>query len=630
MKHDPRLGSVLVSRYDMRSDLLILRPRILLAALLAIGFAAGPAEAQRKIEGQRSSGRLYQNPAGQALGNGSVVHPDGNLGSNALGQGDALDSSLEVGSGGRNYRSPRMNAYSYQNLQARNLVVTNSVTGGRGFRGDVGYLAPGDFAGVTGDEATYAFDRNSALSSLNFLSSDRALDPFNIAQGVGVFQYRRDFTSLPEVNTIDGIRRIDDAEIRLDRANSALASRSLVSTATSPEDIGIVAADESTRLQASSSTIRGVQYRLFGSEPSKDLYGEALMNGDRILLDQESIVPALEPFRSVGGESSSSVPPERIEAQLDSSEAYERIMQRVYEKYEGQEDVSIDAASLKRMRRDFDQLESRLTPVRIGDPDATRPTNTTDRREGLPGERIPIPGMVELIAEEDGFDGIDSGEASEPPTDDDVAEGADEAGESMAEEEIGPRSIDELVRSLSHGTEIASVVDPKMSARIRQLAEQGEEAMRDGAYFRAEDRFTLALKLDRGNPILEAGQANAQIGAGLYRSATVTLTFMYRRHPEMIDVEWSESVRPTQTRLLLAADDIRRMIERDYEGSNGLGLLIAYIGRQLGDRALIVEGLDSIKDPRILSMVPKIRGIWLSNPDLEVDGAEGSQLEESR
>ena len=79
----------------------------------------------------------------------------------------------------------------------------------------------------------------------------------------------------------------------------------------------------------------------------------------------------------------------------------------------------------------------------------------------------------------------------------------------------------------------------------------------------------------------------------------------------MIDVGWSESARPTRTRMLLAADDVRKMINRDPDGSNGLGLLIAYIGRQLGDRALIKEGLDFIEDPRIISLVPQLREIWL-------------------
>ncbi len=599
---------------------------------MVIGMAAMPAFAQRKIEsqrinGQRSGGELYQNPAGQALGNGAVMIPNGLLGNNAMGYGNALDSSLEIGSGGRNFRSARTNAYTYQNLQARNLVVTNNVAGGRGFRGDegyqitglsgAGYNAPGDFMGGTAGDDIYGFNRDSSLSSLNFLGSSRAADPFNIAQGVGVFQYRRDFTTLPEVNTAAGVRKINDAEIRLDRANSAIDSRSLLSTAVAPGDIGVVAAAEAGRMQASASAIRGVQYRPLGASISTDLYGEAMMNGQRLRSEEEAIGPSIQPFRVNFGTEDRPAPPELVKAQLDSSEAYKNIMQRVFEQYEGRDDVKIDAAGLERMRSDFGKVESRLTPVRIGDPTEERPRNVNERREGLPGDREPIGGLEDLMADEEDDLGVDDSDALPPNADD--AEDAEDAEETDAEEtdaedeeKSGARSIEELILSLAHRTELDTFVDPGMEARVSQVTGQAEQAMRDGDYFRAEDRFSLALKLNPGNPILEAGLANAQIGAGLYRSAAISLTFLYRKHPEMIDVGWSESARPTRTRMLLAADDVRKMIDRDPGGSNGLGILIAYIGRQLGDRPLIEEGLDLIRDPRVISLVPQLRKIWLS------------------
>ncbi|MCP4833831.1 MAG: hypothetical protein GY895_03615 [Phycisphaera sp.] len=600
----------------MRIDPVHLRTLILALPVLSVGLAVDSADAQRRIEpqrvnGQRTGGQLYVNPAGQALGNGSVAVPNGVLGNNAMGYGDALDSSLEVGSGGRNFRSARANAYSYQNLQARNLVVTNNVAGGRGFRGEVGYLAPGDFAGETADDSIYGFSRDSALSSLNFLSSDRAVDPFDIAQGVGVFQFRRDFTTLPEVNTISGVRQINDAEIRLDRANTAMGSRSLLATAVAPEDIGIVSAAEAT-MQASASTVRGVQYRAYGSELSTDLYGQALMNGDRLMGDPDAMEFPEQPFRSSATDATETAPPERITAQLNSSEAYEKILQRVYEQYEGRENVEIDGAGLQRLRRDLNRIEGQVDPTRIGDPTEERVRNTDVRREGLPGEREPLGGLDEFD-EEDPADATEE-ETSETDTDD-------------AEDETetdGTRSVEDLVLSLAHRTEIDTVVDPKMQARVEQVAKQAEAAMGAGDYFRAENRFDLALDLDPGNPMLEAGRANAQIGAGLYRSAAVTLTFLYRKNPEMIDVEWGAGVRPSRTRLLLAVDDLEKMIERDPDGSNGLGLLIGYIGRQLEDREVIKTGLDLIKDPRVISLVPQLRKIWLADADYGPSKTGGS------
>ncbi|MEC8321053.1 MAG: hypothetical protein VX012_06565 [Planctomycetota bacterium] len=585
------------------------RPAMPVLATILACLVASPADAQRRIEGQRQGGRLYQNPAGQALGNGAVVRPDGVLGNDALGQGNVLDGSLEVGSGGRNYGSRRMNAYSYQNLQARNLVVTNNVAGGRGFRGDVGYRAPGDFSGETGGDSIYRFDRGSALSSLNFLSSDRSLDPFNIAQGVGVFQYRRDFTTLPEVNTVAGVRRIDDAQIRLDRANGVISSSNLIETAVAPSDVGVVAGAEAERLQASGSTVRGIQYRPLNTPGSFDLYDEASWNGLAIESDDET--PSSGPVRFDAAPATRLAEEARIDGSLDRSEAYDRILQRVFESYEDRDDVAVDATGLQRMRQDFGRIDGLQAPVRIGDPDEERPGNSSERREGLPGERIEQSPLGDLVDDTMDFEvgsPVDPADAES----DDSGESGDGSEDDLEEEVPGRRTVEELLDSLTHRTELETFVDPKMRERVAEVAGQAEEAMKGGDYFRAEERFSLALRLNPGNPILEAGLANAQIGAGLYRSAAVTLTSLFRKHPEMIDVGWSESTRPTATRLILAADDVEKIIERDPNGSTGLGIVVAYIGRQLGDRALIARGLDVIDDPRVVSLVPKLRGIWLA------------------
>ena len=594
----------------MPFDVPSFRPAMPVLATILVCLVASPADAQRRIEGQRQGGRLYQNPAGQALGNGAVVRPDGVLGNDALGQGNVLDGSLEVGSGGRNYGSRRMNAYSYQNLQARNLVVTNNVAGGRGFRGDVGYRAPGDFSGETGGDSIYRFDRGSALSSLNFLSSDRSLDPFNIAQGVGVFQYRRDFTTLPEVNTVAGVRRIDDAQIRLDRANGVLSSSNLIETAVAPSDVGVVAGAEAERLQASGSTVRGIQYRPLDTPGSYDLYDEASWNGLAIESDDET--PSSGPVRFDAAPATQLAEEARIDGSLDRSEAYDRILQRVFESYEDRDDVAVDATGLRRMRQDFGRIDGLQAPVRIGDPDEERPGNSSERRDGLPGERIEQSPLGDLVDDPMDFDVESTVDPAEAQSDD-SGESGDEPADDLDEEVSGRRTVEEMLDSLTHRTELETFVDPKMRERVAEVAGQAEEAMKGGDYFRAEERFTLALRLNPGNPILEAGLANAQIGAGLYRSAAVTLTSLFRKHPEMIDVGWSESTRPTKTRLILAADDVEKIIERDPNGSTGLGIVVAYIGRQIGDRGMIARGLDVINDPRVVSLVPKLRGIWLAD-----------------
>ena len=586
------------------------------AAILGTLILSSPVFAQRRIEGNRVGGgsRLFQNPAGQALGNGSVNTPNGILGNDVLGQGDALDGSLEVGSGGRNYRSRRMNAYTYENLQARNLVVTNNVAGGRGFRGDVGYYAPRDFRGDTGGDATYGFTRDSALSSLDFVNSGRSRDAFDIAQGMGVFQYRRDFTSLPQIGSVSAARKIDDAEIRLDRVNPALGSTNLLATAVSPSDIGIIRASEDQILTASSSTVRGVQYRDRQNQDPLGIYDQALMNGAEITSGDE-VASEYRPreFEFTPREKQVG----RIDDRLTGSQAYDEILDRVYKSYEDRDDVQIDATTLQRLRRDIDQIDASIMATRIGDPLAERQTNTSERREGLPG--------ISRLDQDlfDGDDGMTDSIGEEQSTTADGDETTEKAaGDAEEDGERKPRTVQQLIDALAHRSELGTLVDPRMRARDAQVAGQAEAAMAKGDYFNAEGRFDLALRLSPGNPILEAGRANAQIGAGLYRSAAITLGSLYRKQKEMMDVSWAESVRPSRTRLLLAVQDLDKMIKEDSD-STGLGLLVAYIGRQLGDRDLIARGLDVIEDPRLESMVPQLREVWLDERPFRLENPDG-------
>jgi hypothetical protein len=612
---------------------------VLAVAGAASLLPATSAQAQRRIEGQRyGGGPLYQNPAGRALGSGSVNTPDGILGQNAMGAGDALDSNLQVGSGGRNFR--RASGYGYEAVQARNLVVTNGVAGGRGFRGYVDYVAPGDFSGLTADRVGYDFRRDSALSGLEFVTSSQQQDAFNIAQGVGVFQYRRDFTSLPEINSVSGAERLDDAQIRLDRASSNLTTRNLLTTAVAPSDVGYVqiAADRVARM--TSSPVRGIQFESADPSAPRTTFDQALANDAYIQGDdlvEAGLLPRpFEMTREVAGAPDSAPVDERITSPASGVSKYQEILQRVWQDYEGRSGVALDPAGMDRMRRDFDRLGADpLGTPRIGTSEDVRPEAESgsraglpgerreglpgDRREGLPGERRPglpgertqAPGLD--LGPADG-EGVDDGSVFPPTPEVSPPGGGDPAASDSgdSDETSTVRTTEELVQALAHRTQVSELVDPRMRARVAALVEQAEAAMREKDYFRAEDRFEIALKLNPGNPILEGGRANAQIGAGLYRSAGVTLIGLFRRHEAMIDVGFDADLLPSPTRLRLAAQTIEAIIERDPDGSSGMGVVIAYIGRQLGDRTMIRSGLDAVDDPQVNSLVPQLRKVWLA------------------
>ena len=598
------------------------------------------AHAQRRIEGQRyGGGPLYQNPAGRALGSGSVNTPNGILGENAMGAGDALDSNLQVGSGGRNFR--RASGYSYQAVQARNLVVTNGVAGGRGFRGAVDYYAPGDFAAPTGDTVAYGFRRDSALSGLDFVSSRQQQDAFNIAQGVGVFQYRRDFTTLPEVNTVSGAERIDDAQIRLDRATSTLTTGNLLTTAVAPADIGLVQVAENEFSRMTASPIRGVQFESPDPSMPRTTYDLALANEaalQGIGLQDAGVLPEpYDPIREAAGAPDSEPVDERITSPGSGESRYGEILKRIVEEYEGRTDVSLTSDGILRARKEFERIsnprigtaEDRRTgpqsQQREGLPGERREGVPGDRREGLPGERhegLPgerAPGSGLGLGPDDG-ETPDGGFA--PPTTAGEDASKPEAG-TPEDEESTVRTTEELIDAFAHRSQVGELTDPRMKSRVAELVGQAEEAMARRDYFAAEDRLDLAMKLNPGNPLLEGGRANAQIGAGLYRSAEVTLSGLFRKHPAMIDVGYEADLLPSPIRLRLASQSIEAIIAKDPGGSGGMGVVVAYIGRQLGDRTMIRRGLELMDGSRNASLVPRLRAVWLAEkplPGLEEQG----------
>ena len=584
--------------------------------LVAMGLMTAPAEAQRKIEGRRYGGG---NSSGQALGSGTGNRPNGQLGRDALGSGNALDGNLEVGSGGRNGYSPRAAAFSYQAIQARNLGVTNNVAGGRGFRGDPGYTAPRDFRGKVGGDDIYDFQRDSALSSMQFLTSPQRLDPFNISNNQGAFQYRRDFTSLPEVNNAFAARQIGDAQIRLDRVDSTMTTGSLLTTAAVPEDAGF------TRGTVTSSSVRGLQpaLRTGGYQP-QNLFDEALMY-DAIANPGPDEVNPLQPrpFRSPWEDEDGN----RLKAKnqidgivsdgLNTPTPYETIVQRVIENYAGRENINIDDSGILRMREDRSLIEARIVAPRIGTPEDARPRDSSGSFDGLSRpEDDPEAGIGpdfrRSLTEFDLGDPEDEEDLGQESPSTDTGE---QAG--SEEEETNLRSSDDLFEVYQHRTEVDDLQDSGLSERARELVEQAEGYMLDNKYAKATDRLKDAKRLSPGNPMIEAGLANSQIGFGAYFSAELTLAKLFTRNPELAGAVFSDpKIIPNRTNLLIAANDLRSRLAAGRAANSkrnaGLGLVLAYIGWQVSDRTMVEEGLSEMTNSPQAGLEELLRAIWLA------------------
>ena len=146
-------------------------------------------------------------------------------------------------------------------------------------------------------------------------------------------------------------------------------------------------------------------------------------------------------------------------------------------------------------------------------------------------------------------------------------------------------------------------------SRFDDLVAAGEKALTEGAYLRADRRFTRALRFVPGQPLATAGLVNAQIGAGLYLSAALTLKSLLGFEPAMIDVRFSSELLPRQPDLDRAISLLtkRLTVRQDLDRN---GLILAWIGHQI-DRPIVIEaGLDAMRvsgrDPHFTQLLEQV------------------------
>jgi predicted Zn-dependent protease len=171
-------------------------------------------------------------------------------------------------------------------------------------------------------------------------------------------------------------------------------------------------------------------------------------------------------------------------------------------------------------------------------------------------------------------------------------------------------TVPELAETLRHGRTIDQL-GPEDKRRVSQLIDEGEAGLRAGDYFKAERRFDQARILTPGNPLIEVGMAHAQLGAGLYLSASLTLRNLFTERPELIDAKYDRALLPAQDRLDKAIAVMRERVKLG-DDVQGYGLVLAYIGHQTGNAALVEEGLSSIQGtPAYDSVRELLGGVWM-------------------
>ncbi len=598
-----------------------------LATALTVGVAlglpelfTGSAVAQQQIQPQRigqtptqtrqgvtggvnqvDSGRGNTLGDGTGMGGQTFSWTRGRGAGQRLGAGNALDKNSQVGSGGTNQPGQAPDFYS------RNLVVTKSVPGGRGFRGAVGYLADKDFRGVTATDSTYAFRADSALSNPVFINSAVARDRFLVAQGLGVFEFRRDSTPIGYDQQRAANAR-PDSSLRVDRANAQMAFGRMNWDLGEDRTVARGEAANGEPIRYIVSPLRGLQ-----AESLKDPIvrsGIGVYEQARVRADMRD--GFMKPDDLARGMTPPGIP-SRIEGQISPMQLGDELRVK---------DSKLAPQSYLELRDALEKKASEKAGLEKGGLDRVRRTMDGTRLEGggaVPGEAKPgtTPSTTPSTPPAPGSKPSDSTTSATQPS---LIAGGGTMPESKSPQQLDEEKreevrgkllpVPEMAEILRHGKKFSQLGTDERR-RVDELVRQGEQSLRDGEYFQAERRFDQALAIAADNPLVEAGIAHAQIGSGLYLSAGLTLKNLFEARPELIDARYDAALLPKGERLNAAVTLMRERITKG-DDAPGYGLVLAYIGHQTENRALVEEGLKAITGTEKLDRQSELlKGVWL-------------------
>ncbi|GIW74683.1 MAG: hypothetical protein KatS3mg103_1205 [Phycisphaerales bacterium] len=590
------------------------------------------------------------------------------LGQYALGDGRALDANTQVGSQGinnqvRDYRSE---------FRFRNALVTGNVPGGYGFRDEVGYGLPGDFRQRIGTDDLFEFRRDSFTSGLAGVG----------IRGIEALQYQMALTvgnqpPAPFRGSLVASRSLPTVAMDLPGQGAAGdgAGASLGAGVGLLGEVDLRPADGSAMgtglpaLRSSASYLAGL-----GLEPT--LLHEAQAQDGQVLglvasplrgLARQPLSPGTATDAAEGdaaGADAAGAPwaadglDDRAQglgatgddAQQAGDDGRVRLG-RLPGGRLGPADVS--ESMLRRLAEDYARRlgqgladpsgRSRGGAQPLERPDALRP----DAGQPDAGAAGPEP------AEEPAAAGLGG-----------VSSGALDAG--GAGGDVFSRRLAELQRALRRGTlspqgqaggegapadgtpaGLAGSVEGfdalvktlKTAAGTVQLPagrldrpsayelhlDRARAMLREGRYFEAEQRFTMALAARPGDAIAQIGRVHAQLGAGLDLSAAVNLRQFLTEHPQFVGASYGSELLPSADRLQAAAGRLRQRLD-EADGRASLrerALLLAYVGRLRGDAVLVRLGLERLGEGpagRADPLVELLRAVWLDEPIAPADG----------
>ena len=503
----------------------------------------------------------------------------------ALGDGRALDANLRVGSGGRNDRARDFR----MELELRNAIVTGNVPGGMAFRGEVGYLAANDFRGNLGSNDLYRFQRDAFYSGLatrnlaGMESLERSLGFTVAGQSAGYF---------------GGPLIINRSGAHAGAQEATLRSES---DTTRADVFGNVAGSmRSPGLQILRDAERADSVAYSKGDGSDG----SLVVGASSLLGVKPLPAWSIVFNPITSESR--LPDAGDDSQTRTStpaipvvSPHQRILDALEENLSRVETTRQDTRITPSGPFEGEE-EARATPTQEGPKD--------DSPEGRSGP-TPVPQSSVIPSLEELRELLDP--SSTDP----------KASEEQGSEQ---RSAVQVARELL-GIEIPSIsqltTDQDATDLYGEHMRRGETLLGEARWFHAEERFTAALAINPGDALAAAGRVHSQLGAGMFLSAAVNLRNLLRAYPEFIPVRFDPKLLPRDDRMGVIERQLQQRCERDTPVGRDAALLLAYLGHQHTDRAMVEDGLrflERIETALGIESDPlheAVSGVWLEGDE---------------
>jgi len=457
---------------------------------------------------------------------------------NALGDGRALDANQRIGSGGRNTRTRGLSS----ELAFRNAVVSGNAPSGLSFRGDVGYTSPFDFRGELGSDDLFAFRRDAFFSGVQSVGGQglRGVDSLQFQLGLslaGSFDTQRASPIITRTD-VPSSGRIDAQTISLDAGANIFDP-----------------------LSTRPGALRATSEFIVGNALSPKVLGQGTRD------DGTRMFTLASPLRSVTRDTSpDGVAPARFPRPAG---------EETREARPGEEDNRVSG-----------RVEPRLASRQIV-LDALRAREAAEAEEVGGGEPAPAGERLEPLEERlDRLREELESDRTEP-----------EEGETR--EDLVGRLTREALEGRQAEIRDLAPAGPEGRDLFSDHMERGQELLAQDRWFEAEERFTSALMIKRGDVFAHAGRANAQLGAGLYRSAAENLKQLIRRHPEVLAVDFDASLLPRASRLDRVSGELLDRAGGSTEFARDCALLLAYLARQHDrpeDVATAFGAIDRISD----------------------------------